>query len=94
MSFAKLTSLVKVAVTVRAALMVTMHVPVPEHAPLQPSKVEPLDALAVSVTNVPLAYSSMQSFEVPPALIEQMMPAGFEPTVPAPVPAPFTVSWY
>jgi hypothetical protein len=46
---------VKLAVTVVAAFMVTLHVPVPEHpAPLQPLKVDPPVAAAVRVTTVPL----------------------------------------
>lgn len=36
------------------AFIVTVHVPVPEHAPLQPWKVKFLFAVAVSVTVVPL----------------------------------------
>src|SRR5437667_9729918 len=45
----------KVAVTVVAALRVTVHVPVPEQPPpLQPLKVEPAAGVAVSVTAVPL----------------------------------------
>ena len=46
---------VKVAVTVVAALMLTVHVPVPVHAPVQPLKVEPAAGVAVNVTVVPLA---------------------------------------
>jgi hypothetical protein len=45
----------KVAVTDRAAVIDTVHVAVPVQAPLQPAKVEPLAAEAVSVTDVPLA---------------------------------------
>ena len=45
----------KVAVTDRAAVIDTVQVPVPVHAPLQPENVEPLAADAVSVTEVPLA---------------------------------------
>jgi hypothetical protein len=44
----------KVAVTDFAAFMVTVHVAVPVHAPLQPVKVEPAAAVAVSVTAAPL----------------------------------------
>ena len=46
----------KVAVTERAWLMVTVHVPVPEQpSPDQPSNVQPALGAAVSVTSVPLA---------------------------------------
>ena len=44
---------VKVAVTELAAYIVTEHVPVPEHAPDQPAKVELASGAAVSVTDVP-----------------------------------------
>ena len=44
-----------VAVTDRAAVIDTVHVLVPLHAPLQPANVEPLAAAAVSVTDAPLA---------------------------------------
>jgi hypothetical protein len=45
----------KVAVTVVAADIVTVHEPVPEQAPpLQPVKVDPVAGLVVSVTAVPL----------------------------------------
>jgi len=47
---------VNVAVTVVAALRVTMQEPVPEQPPpLQPLKVEPALGVVVSVTAVPLA---------------------------------------
>ena len=42
----------KVAVTDRAEFMVTVHVPKPEQAPLQPAKVEGETGVAVSVTIV------------------------------------------
>lgn len=41
--------LVKFAVTLRAVLITTVHVPVPVQAPLQPVKVEPTSAAAVRV---------------------------------------------
>src|SRR3990172_6184225 len=59
--------------------MVTVQAPVPEQAPLQPEKVEPLAANGVSVTIVPLTYGSLQS-------LPQLMPAGRDVTVPPPVP--------
>jgi hypothetical protein len=44
-----------VAVTVTAAVTVTVQEPVPEQLPpLQPVKVEPVAGVAVSVTAVPL----------------------------------------
>ena len=47
--------LLNVAVTLRAAVIETVHaVAVPLHAPLQPPNVDPLAAAAVSVTEVPL----------------------------------------
>jgi hypothetical protein len=46
--------LVKVAVTERAAVIDTVQVDVPVHAPLQPVKVEPPAAAGVNVTNAPL----------------------------------------
>ena len=49
------TTAVNVAVTARAALIVSEHVPVPVQAPLQPVKVEPVAGVAVSATAVPLA---------------------------------------
>jgi hypothetical protein len=43
-----------VAVTDFAESIATTQLPVPVHAPLQPAKVEPDAAVAVSVTDVPL----------------------------------------
>jgi hypothetical protein len=68
---------VKVAVTEAAA--VTAHVPVPEHAPLQPAKVEPAAGAAVRVTAVPGVKDCAQ-------LAPQLIPAGVLVTVPVPVP--------
>ncbi len=42
-----------VAVRLRGAVMLTVHGPVPVQAPLQPVKVEPVPAAAVSVTAAP-----------------------------------------
>ena len=75
----------KVAVTVVAALRVTVHVPVPEHPPpLQPVKIEPAAGAAVSVTAVPLVKLAEQ-------VAPQVIPAGALVTVPLPVPAGVTV---
>jgi hypothetical protein len=74
-----------VAVTVVAAVSVTVHVPVPEQPPpLQPVKVEPAAGTAVRVTVVPLAQAAIQ---VEP----QEMPAGLLVTVPTPGPVLLTV---
>jgi hypothetical protein len=82
---AKLTRL-KVAVTDWAAFIVTVQLPVPVQAPpLHPAKVEPVAALAVSVTLVPPPKLALH---VP----GQLMPAGVLVTVPEPVPATLTVS--
>jgi hypothetical protein len=42
----------KLALTLRAALIVTEQGPVPEHTPLQPVNVEPEVAVAVRTTTV------------------------------------------
>ena len=78
-------SLLNVAVTVCAALIVTTQAPVPLHPPpLQPAKTEPTAGAAVSVTGAPLTYVPWQ--EVP----EQDSPVPL--TVPLPVPAKLTVN--
>jgi len=74
-----------VAVTPRAALIVTVQAPVPEQSPDQPVKVEPADGVGVSVTDVP---SAMDALQVAP----QLIPPTFEVTVPVPLPAFATVS--
>jgi len=75
----------KVAVTALAAVMVTLQVPVPEQAPLQPAKVEPAAAVAVRVTGVPLAKLALQ-------VLGQLMPLGLLLTEPDPVPVSVTLS--
>lgn len=71
----------KLATTLRAADIDTKHVPdVPLHAPLQPEKVEPAEAMADRVTVVPDAKEALQ-------VLPQLMPDGLDVTVPLPVPA-------
>ena len=78
----------KVAVTDRAAVMLSTQLPVPEQFPLQPTNAHPPAGAAVSVTDAPLAKSAAQ---VPAFAVVQSIPAGTEVTVP--VPAMDTVSW-
>jgi hypothetical protein len=66
---------------------VTVHVPVPVHAPDQPAKVEVPLGLAVKVTTVPVAKLAAQ-------VAPQLMPARDEVTVPSPEPALLTVRSY
>src|SRR5687767_8486745 len=74
-----------VAVALRAAVIVKTQPPVPVHAPLQPPKVDPLAAAAVSVTDAPLAKLAVH-------VAPQLIPLGDEVTVPVPVPAFVTAS--
>jgi len=74
-----------VAVTDWAAFMVTVQVPVPLQAPLQPVNVELGSGVAVSVTMVPLAKLAEQ-------VAPQLIPAGLLVTVPVPVPVLLTES--
>jgi hypothetical protein len=69
----------KVAVTVLAAFIVTTHEPVPVQSPLHPAKADPAAGVAVSVT---VLLAAKLSEQVPP----QSMPVGEEVTVPLPVP--------
>jgi hypothetical protein len=64
--------------------MVTVQLPVPVHAPLQPVNVEPVAGAAVRVTLVPELKLALH-------VAPQLMPAGDEVTVPLPVPALPTV---
>jgi hypothetical protein len=75
----------KVAVADRSSLIVSVHVPVPEHAPDHPVNVEPLPAVVVSVTDVPCSKACAQ-------VVPQSIPAGLDVTVPFPAPALLTVS--
>src|SRR5436309_9249366 len=84
----------KVAVTDWFAVMLTVHAPLPEHAPPHALSVPPL---AVSVTD------ALAGKLVPHVPAEQLMPAGLLVTVPVPLtvtdsvyvePPPFaTVTW-
>jgi hypothetical protein len=78
---------VNVAVTALAAVIGTVHVPVPVQPPLQPVNVEPVAGAAVSVTVVPWP-------NVPVHVAPQSIPAGADVTVPTPVPAFVTASAY
>jgi hypothetical protein len=80
-------AVLKVAVTLSAALIVIVQVPVPLQAalPLQPVNVEPTPAAAVSTT---LAFELKFAVHVVP----QLMPVGELVTVPVPVPAFVTVN--
>jgi len=70
-----------VAVTDWAAVTDVVHVPTPEHVPaLHPLKFDPVEAVAVSVSDVPLANEAEQ-------VAPQLIPLTDEVTVPAPVPA-------
>ncbi len=75
----------KVAVTPCAFVMVTVQVPLPVQAPLHPLKVEPLAAVGVRATDVPLLKLALQ-------LDPQLIPAGLEVTVPLPDPLSLTLS--
>src|SRR5438477_5988569 len=76
------------ASTVVLPPMVKVHVLVElAHPPVNPLKLEPEAGVAVSVTAVPLGKEAEQ-------VAPQSMPAGFEVTVPDPVPDFVTVAAY
>jgi hypothetical protein len=77
---------VNVAVTVALLFNVMLQAPVPVQAPDQPANVEVVFGAAVSVTMVPLVKLALH-------VAPQLIPAGLLVTVPAPVPALWTVSW-
>src|SRR5262245_34062483 len=68
-------SVSKVAFTSVSAFIVTTQAAVPEQAPVQPMKVEPEVALAVSVIVVPMVTGCAQA-------APQLMPAGALVTIP------------
>jgi 4-hydroxy-L-threonine phosphate dehydrogenase PdxA len=79
---------VKVAVTVCAASIGTVHVPVPGHAaPVQPANVDVASGVGVSLTLEP---ASNEVEHVAP----QAIPGGDDETVPPPVPALMTSKVY
>jgi len=75
----------KVAVTAVFPVTVTVHAPLPLHAPDHPLNVDPVTAAAVRVTDVPAPNDALQ-------VVPQLMPEGLLVTVPVPVPARVTVS--
>ena len=75
------------AVTVVAALTVTTQLPVPEQAPLQPAKADPVAGVAVRVSVVPAVTDCEQ---VVPQLILAGVPVSV--TVPEPDPLLATVT--
>src|SRR4249920_2104500 len=78
-------SLSKVAVTSRASLIVTLHLPSgSESQPLQPLNSEPGSASALRVTLSPSSYWALQ-------VAPQSMPTGELVTVPVPEPSLLTV---
>jgi len=75
-----------VAVTLVAALIVTLQVLVPLQAPLHPAKMKPVVGAAVRVTAAPEGKFAVH-------VVPQLMPDGALVTVPVPEPAVVTVSW-
>ena len=82
----------KLAVTLRDWVILTVQLPVPLQAPDHPLKECPLAGVAVSVTLVPLAKLVLHVPLVLPAEMEQLIPLGLDVTDPVPVPLPPRVS--
>jgi hypothetical protein len=76
---------VNVAETVAAAVMVTVHAPVPVQLPPQPPKKKFVPAVSVSVTCVPCAKLAVH-------VLGQLIPAGLLVIVPAPAAGAVTVN--
>src|SRR5262249_31797053 len=75
---------VKMALTLRACVRLTVHGPVPVQSPLQWSKRAPEAGVGVSVTLVPKAKGALHAGP-------QLIPGGLEVTVPLPVPSLLTI---
>src|SRR5215471_6663008 len=76
----------KVAVTLRACVMLTVQGPVPLHpSPLHPANIAPLAGIAAKTTLCPLGKVALH-------VSGQLIPAGLLVTVPLPVPATLTVN--
>ena len=78
---------VKFAVTAFAAVIDTVHAPVPVHAPDQLVNVEPVAGVGVNVTVTPVLKLNAH-------VAPHEMPAGDDVTVPAPLPPFVIVSAY
>jgi hypothetical protein len=74
-----------VAVTDCALDNVTEHAPVPVHAPPHPPNVLDASGVAVRLTTVPLLNEDEH-------VLPQLIPVGFDVTVPPPIPFLVTVS--
>ena len=70
-----------------AASIVTVQVPVPVHAPLQPMKLDVPSGVAVNVTTAPASKDAEQ-------VAPQVIPSGLDVTVPPPVPVLDTLRAY
>ena len=65
-----------------------MQLPVPAHAPLQPTNSVGPDGVVVSATTVPDAKRAAQLPEARPPCSVHAIPAGDDVTVPSPEPVP------